>query len=57
MKRKPMRPIDVVNHLVHREASKGGVPECFMRTTVAGTPFVKAPAVKRLAKAERRARN
>lgn len=54
MHRKPMVPIQIVNHAVHREASKGGVPECFMRAVVASTPFEKAPAVKRLAKAERR---
>ena len=31
MKRKPMRPIDVVNHKIHREASTGGVPAIFMQ--------------------------
>lgn len=53
MKRKPLRPIDIVNHAVHREASTGGVPECFTRKAVADAPFTKYP-VKQLTKALRR---
>lgn len=53
MKRKPLRCIDVVNHAVHREASKGGLPEHYTRKAVAEAPLAKTP-VKRLAKAPRR---
>lgn len=51
--RKPLRCIDVVNHAVHREASKGGVPEHYTRHAAADVPLAKKP-VKKLAKGPRR---